>query len=102
MSAPAHLPADDRLTAHDAVAGFLSSAAIFVAAITVLNIHLTINGVSLSFRPIRTGTAAEVVALVAAAMSSGRSRLPAFAVAFCSVCWFAAMVVAVVVRRPLF
>ena len=102
MSTPANPIIDERLSAAEAVAGFLAAAAIFVAAITVLNIHFTINGVSLAFRPIKTGVAAEFVALFAVVLGGGRSKLPAVAVAFCSVAWFAAMVVAVVTRRPLF
>ena len=93
---------DDRLTPAEAVGGFLAAAAIFVAAITVLNIHLTIQGVSIAFRPVKTGVAAEVLALVSVALAGGRSKLPAFAAAFCTVAFFAAMVVAVVVKRPLF
>ena len=102
VSAPAHAARDDGFSAADAVAGFLAAAAIFVAAMTVLNIDLTIAGVSLSFRPIKTGTAAEFVALFTTMLGSGRSRLPVFATGFCAVAWFAAMVVAVVVPRPLF
>ena len=102
MSTPASPIVDDRLSPAEAVAGFLAAASIFVAAITVLNIHFTIEGVSLAFRPIKTGVAAEVVALFAAALGGGRSKLPVAAVAFCTVAWFAAMVVAVVTRRPLF
>jgi hypothetical protein len=93
---------DERLSPAEAVAGFLAAGAIFVAAITVMNIHFTINGISLAFRPIKTGVAAEFVALFAVALGGGRSRLPAVAAAFCAVAWFVAMVVAVVTRRPLF
>ena len=102
MITPANPIVDERLSAAEAVAGFLAAAAIFVAAMTVLNIHFTINGISLAFRPIKTGVAAEFVALFAVALGGGRSRLPAAAAAFCTVAWFAAMVVAVVTRRPLF
>jgi hypothetical protein len=93
---------DERLTPAEAVAGFLAAAAMFVSALTLMNIDFTINGVSLAFRPIKTGVAAEVVALVAVALGGGRSRLPAVAAAFCTVAWFGAMVVAVVTRRALF
>jgi hypothetical protein len=93
---------DERLSPAEAVGGFLAAAAIFVAAITVLNIHLTIEGVSIAFRPVKTGVAAELVALVSVALAGARSRLPAAAAAFCTVAWFLAMVVAVVTRRPLF
>src|SRR5207245_11405938 len=41
MSTPASPILDDRLSPAEAVAGFLAAAAIFVAAITVLNIHFT-------------------------------------------------------------
>jgi hypothetical protein len=102
MSAPASPVTDERLAPAEAVAGFLAAAAIFVSAITVMNIHFTISGVSIAFRPIKTGVAAELLALVAVALGGGRSRLPQFAVAFCTVAWFGAMVVAVVTRRPLF
>jgi hypothetical protein len=93
---------DERLTPAEAVAGFLAAAAIFVAAITVMNIAFTINGVTIAFRPIKAGVAAELIALFSVALGGGRVRLPAFAAAFCTVAWFAAMVVAVITRRPLF
>jgi hypothetical protein len=102
VSTPATPVTDDRLTPAQAVAGFLAAAAMFVAAITVLNIDFTINGVSIAFRPVKAGVAAELVALVAVALGGGRTRLPAFAAAFCTFCWFAAMVVAVITHRPLF
>ena len=102
MSSPASPIVDDRLSPAEAVAGFLAAAAIFVAALTVMNIDLTIDGVSLAFRPIKTGVAAEFVSLLAVALGGARSKLPAISAAVCAVAWFAAMVVAVVTRRPLF
>src|SRR5258708_4542404 len=102
MSTPASPIVDERLSPAEAVGGFLAAAAIFVAAMTVLNIHLTIEGVSLAFRPIKTGVAAEIVALVSVALAGARSRLPAIAVTTCTVGWFLATVVAVVTRKPLF
>jgi hypothetical protein len=102
VSAPASPIADERLTPAEAVAGFLAAAAIFVSAMTVMNLHFTINGVSLAFRPIRTGVAAELIALVAVALGGARSKLPAIAVAFCTLGWFFAMVVAVITNRALF
>jgi hypothetical protein len=102
LSTPAGPVVDERLTPAEAVAGFLAAAAIFVSAMTVMNLHLTIQGVSLAFRPIRTGVASELIALFAVALGGGRSRLPAIAVAFCTFGWFLAMVVAVVTNRSLF
>ena len=102
MSMPADAPRDVPYSAADAVAGFLAAAAIFVSALTVLNLDLTIQGISIAFRPFKTGIAAEVVALVAVGMSSGRSRLPEYAALGCAVGWFLAMVVAVVTNKPLF
>jgi hypothetical protein len=102
MSTPASPIVDDRLSPAEAVAGFLAAAAIFVAAITVINIHFTIEGISVSFRPIKEGVAAEIVALVSVGLGGARSKLSGVAVAFCTVAWFAAMVVAVITRRPLF
>lgn len=101
MSVPAAAH-DDRWTTADVIAGFLAAAAIFVAILAAMDIRLTINGVALAFRPVRVGVATEVAALLAAAMGSGRSRLPAYAVGICTACWFIGMVVAVVTHRPLF
>jgi hypothetical protein len=102
VSTPAEAVGDEPYSASDAVAGFLAAASIFVAALTVMNISFTIQGVEIAFRPVKTGFAAEIVALVAVGMSSGRSRLPEAAALSCAFGWFAAMVVAIVVNRPLF
>jgi hypothetical protein len=102
LSTPAAPIVDDRLSPAEAVAGFLAAAAIFVAAITLMNVHFTIEGVSIAFRPIKEGVAAELVALFAVALGGARSKLPGYGVAFCTAAWFGAMVVAVVTRRPLF
>jgi hypothetical protein len=98
----AHAVRDEPLSAADAVAGFLAAAAIFVSVMTVMNIHLTIEGVSISFEPVKTGVGAELVALFAVALGSGRNRLPSIAAVACAAGWFASMVVAIIVNRPLF
>lgn len=85
----------------ETVAGFLASFSIFAAVLSAMSIEFTISGISIAFRPIRVGVAAEVVALVAVGMSRGRSRIATFAVGFCGLCWFVGMVVAVVTNRPL-
>jgi hypothetical protein len=92
---------DDRLSPAETLGGFLAAAAIFVGAMTILNLHLSIAGVTIAFRPVKTGLAAEIVALVSAALAP-KSRLTMVAAGFCTFAWFASMVVAVVTNRPLF
>jgi len=74
----------------ESVAGYLAALAIFVGAIAVV------------YRPVRIAPFAIVIALLAAAMATGRStRITQFAVAFAAVCWFAGMTAAVITGNPL-
>jgi hypothetical protein len=72
------------------VAGFLAAFAIFAAA------------ASLVYYPGRVGTAAVVVALASAGIGGFQRGLATFAVAFAGLCWFAGMVIAVALERPVF
>jgi hypothetical protein len=72
------------------VAGFLAVFAIFAAA------------AGLVYNPGRVGAAAVVVALVAAGIGGFQRGLAAFAVAFAGICWFAGMVIAISLERPVF
>jgi hypothetical protein len=91
----------ERVSAHDAVAGFLAAIAIFMAFMAAINMRLTIGGVDLGFHPVTLGVAAVITSLVAVTMG-GRSKLLPFAVFFCGACWFIGMVVAIVTKRPLY
>jgi hypothetical protein len=73
----------------DTVAGYLSSAAIFIAVI------------GLAWHPIRLILPAGAVALIAAGMAGPGRRLPLAAVAICTVCFFLGMTIAVATSRPL-
>ena len=72
------------------VAGFMAAFAIFAAA------------AGLVYYPGRVGASAVVVALVAAGIGGFQRGLAAFAVAFAGVCWFAGMVIAISLERPIF
>ncbi|HEX3256093.1 MAG TPA: hypothetical protein VHQ96_09895 [Gaiellaceae bacterium] len=72
------------------VAGFLSAFAIFAA----------IGG--LVYYPGRVATAAVLVALISAGIGGFQRGLTAFAVAFAGLCWFAGMVIAIALERPVF
>lgn len=72
------------------VAGFLAAFAIFAAA------------AGLVYYPGRVGAGAVVVALVAAGIGGLQRGLAAFAVAFAGVCWFAGMIIAISLERPVF
>jgi len=72
------------------IAGFLAVFAIFAA----------LGG--LVYYPGRVGTAAVLVALIAAGIQGFQRGLTAFAVAFAGVCWFAGMVIAIALERPVF
>jgi hypothetical protein len=72
------------------VAGFLAAFAIFAAA------------VGLVYTPGRVGTGAVLAALIAAGIGGFQSRLAAVAVAFAGFCWFAGMVIAIALERPVF
>jgi hypothetical protein len=76
--------------AASAVAGVMAAFAIFAAA------------AGLVYYPGRVGAAAVLVALVAAGIGGFQRGLAAFAVAFAGVCWFAGMVIAISLERPVF
>ena len=72
------------------VAGFLAAFSMFAAV------------ASLVYYPGRVGTGAVLVALIAAGIGGFQRGLTAFAVAFAGVCWFAGMVIAISLERPIF
>lgn len=72
------------------VAGFLAAFSIFAAA------------AGLVYYPGRVGAGAIVVALVAAGIGGFQRGLAAFAVGFAGICWFAGMVIAISLERPVF
>ena len=72
------------------VAGFLAAFAIFAAA------------AGLVYYPGRVGVGAVLVALVAAGIGGFQRGLTAFAVGFAGICWFAGMVIAIALERPVF
>jgi hypothetical protein len=80
----------DSLRPVDAVAGFLASAAVFLALI------------GLGHRPIRLTAPAVVLALIAAGMSERFGRLAAFAAVFGGICFIVGTSLAVITRHPLF
>jgi hypothetical protein len=80
-------PAD---SAGSYVAGFLAAFAIFTAV------------AGLVYYPGRVGTGAVLVALIAAGIGGFQRGLTAFAVAFAGLCWFAGMVIAIALERPIF
>ena len=86
----------------EAIAGLLAATAIFIGALVAMDIAFTISGVRLEFSPIRVGVPTEVAALLAAALGGRHARLAAFAVVFCTLCFFVGMVVVVVTGRPLY
>jgi hypothetical protein len=79
-----------RPTTAQLVADFLAAFAIFAGLL------------SLVYYPGRVGTGAVFFALFAAAIGGADRRLVPFAVALTGVCWFAGMVVAVALDRPIF
>jgi hypothetical protein len=74
----------------DTVAGYLAAFVHFAAP------------VALVYYPGRVGTAAVLVALIAAALASRPNRLIWTAVVASTLWWFAGMTVAVVLERPIF
>jgi hypothetical protein len=80
---------DDRTRPLEAVAGFLSAAAIFAGVI------------ALFYYPGRLGPAAIVVSLVAAGMAPTK-RFSGLAVAVAVLGWFFGTIIAVFLDRPLF
>jgi hypothetical protein len=105
MTDPAYDPQSPIVTPlrpAEALAGLAAAAAIFLGFMTLLNLHLTINGVNLDFRPIRVGVPAVGLAILAAWIGGRHARLAAFAVFFAGACWMASMAIAVVYTKPLF
>ena len=81
----------DRERPAEIVAGFLASASIFMSC------------VGLAYRPLRLIPLALVLAFVASAMASGRSRrLAAAAAGVGALCFAAGMAIAVLTENPLF
>ena len=72
------------------VAGFLAALAIFAGA------------AALVYYPGRVGSAAVLVALIAAGIGGFQRGLATFAVAFTGICWFAGMIIAISLERPIF
>jgi hypothetical protein len=78
------------VTAAEYVAGFLAAVAIFAGVVGIV------------YYPGRVASGAILVSLVAAAMGGFQSRLAAFAVGFCTLCWIAGMIISVALERPVF
>ena len=99
MSTPEATANRDRL---DTLSGLMSAAAIFLALIGATDLHLSISGQDVQMRPVRTGVAAVVLALVAAGMGGRHKKLATVAVAIAGAGWVLGMIVAVVTEKPLF
>lgn len=74
----------------EAVAGFLAALSIFASLF------------ALAYRPVRMIPFAIILALIASGMGGRHARLGAFAVALSTVCFIAAMVIAVLTKHPLY
>ena len=72
------------------IAGFLATFAMFAAL------------AGLVYYPGRVDTAAVLVALIAAGIQGFQRGITTFAVAFAGLCWFAGMVIAISLERPVF
>ena len=57
---------------------------------------------ALVYYPGRVGSAAVVVALIAAGIGGFQRGLASFAVAFAGLCWFAGMIIAISLERSIF
>jgi hypothetical protein len=99
VSTPEATANRDRL---DTLSGLMSAAAIFLALIGATDLHLSISGQDVQMRPVRTGVAAVVLALVAAGMGGRHKKLATVAVAIAGAGWVLGMIVAVVTEKPLF
>jgi len=99
VSTPETTANKDRL---DTLSGLMSAAAIFLALIGATDLHLSISGQDVQMRPVRTGVAAVVLALVAAGMGGRHKKLATVAVAIAGAGWVLGMIVAVVTEKPLF
>jgi hypothetical protein len=80
----------ERESAAHVVAGFLAAVALFAGV------------VSLVYYPGRVGPGAMLIALVAAAMGGFQSRFAAWTLGVVTASWFAGMVIAVLLERPIF
>jgi hypothetical protein len=89
----------DRL---DTVTGLMSATAIFLGVLGATDLHLSISGQDIQFRPVRVGVAAVVLALIAAGIGGRHRKLAAAACVIASAGWVLGMIVAVVTERPLF
>jgi hypothetical protein len=87
VSVPAR---DDRAGPAEAVAGFLSAAAIFVSLMGV------------AYRPVRLIPVAIVLALIAAAIGGRNARLAAFATGTGALCFALGMTLAILTGHPLY
>ena len=83
-------PLERRPSTADTIAGFLAALA-FLGA-----------GLALVWHPGRIGTAAILIALVAAALADANARLAAWAVGVATACWLAGMTLAVLFDRAIF
>lgn len=90
MTADGHELEARRQPARDTVAGFLATFVHFVAPIALV------------YYPGRIGPGTMLVALIAAAITSGPNRLVGSAVAASTFWWFVGMILAVTLERPLF
>jgi len=87
MSTPERL---ERVSAAEALAGYMSATAIFIAALALV------------IRPLPLSVAALLLSLVAAGMGGRWGRLRAAAVAAATVAFVLGMTIAVVTGRPLY
>jgi len=85
-------PLDARPSAADTISGFLSALALLGALLALV------------WHPGRVGTAAILIALVAAALADAHAhaRLAAWAVGVATACWLVGMTLAVVFDRAVF
>ena len=90
MSADEQREAGGREPASWTVAGYLAALALFAGAIALV-----------WYRG-RVGTAAILIALIAAGMGGPHSRLAAATVAISTLCWLAGMIIAVIFEQPIF
>jgi hypothetical protein len=82
---------DDRMRPAEILAGFLAA------------ISLTASALALVYRPVRLAPFAILVALIAAALASGRnSKLAGAAVAVGTLAWLVGMAIAVLLSRPIY
>jgi hypothetical protein len=86
----------------DTVVGLMAAAAIFVSVLGMINVDLSLGGVSFEARPIRVGVGAVLLALVAAGIGGRHQRLATAAVFITAACWMFGMIIAVVTGHPLY